>query len=304
MIITSPAPVALFAYRRPEHLQATLSALAANALAEATELTIFCDGPRTEQEREDVAKVRSLARDAKGFSQVRVIARDQNLGLAGSVTHGVDEMLSEHERVIVLEDDILTSPHFLDYMNQALERYATEQRVWCIHGYQFPLQQPLPETFFLRGAECWGWATWRRAWQGFEGDAQRLLDVLKRKGLMDDFNLGGGYDYYSLLAQQAAGKVDSWAIRWRASAFAADGLCLWPGRSLVRNIGHDNSGEHCADTERFDSVPSSSPVEVASIPIREDSVARDALRDFFIHSRPSLGRRFGNLVRRCLGARR
>jgi hypothetical protein len=300
MTVASPAPVALFAYRRPEHLQAALSALAANTLAGDTSLTIFCDGPRTATEVADVEAVRSLARRASGFREVHVVVREENLGLAGSLIRGVSTMLADHDRVIVLEDDILTSPHFLTYMNQALERYQEETQVWCIHGYQFPVKQPLPDTFFLRGAECWGWATWRRAWQGFESDGSRLLDTLKQKNLVRAFNLDGGYDYYGLLAQQAAGKVDSWAIRWRASAFVQGGLCLWPGRSLVKNIGHDSSGEHCADTARFDAEPSRTPVPVSTIPLQEDLAARDALRDFFICTRPSLGRRIGNLIRRGL----
>jgi hypothetical protein len=304
MTMVSPTPVALFAYRRPEHLRATLAALADNALAVDTDLTIFCDGPRDSDDMAAVAATRDVARRADGFHTVHVVEREANLGLAGSVIRGVSEMLGEHERLIVLEDDILTSPYFLTYMNQALDRYAAEEQVWCIHGYQFPLQQALPDTFFLRGAECWGWATWRRAWQGFDSDAGQLLETLRHKGLLHAFNLDGGYDYADLLARQAAGKVDSWAIRWRASAFANGGLCLWPGRSLVKNIGHDRSGEHCADTDRFDSEPSPTPVAVTAIPLEEDPRARDALRTFFISTRPPLGRRLGNLLRRCLGGRR
>jgi hypothetical protein len=162
----------------------------------------------------------------------------------------------------------------------------------------------LPDTFFLRGAECWGWATWRRAWKGFNSDAHRLLKTLRDKDLTGAFNLDGGYNYTGLLTQQIAGKVDSWAIRWRASAFIGDGLCLWPGRSLIKNIGHDRSGEHCVDTDRFDAEPSKTPVPVSRIPLQEDLAARSALREFLILTRPPLGRRLRNLLKRCSGALR
>lgn len=300
----SPAPVALFAYRRPQHLRATLSALAANTLATQTSLTIFCDGARSAQEVVDVEAARCVARSATGFKDVQVVTREANLGLAASVILGVGSVLAEHERIIVVEDDILTSPHFLTYMNDALAVYRDESLVWSIHGYQFPIAQKLPETFFLRGAECWGWATWRRAWAGFDDDGGRLLDALRRNRLLAEFDLDGGYAYSTLLATQAAGKVDSWAIRWRASAFLNGGLCLWPGRSLVTNIGHDLSGQNCAATDRFDATVSPLPVAVTWQPLREDRLARDALRDFFILTRPSLRRRIMNLLRRLGNAAR
>lgn len=304
MIVQQTAPVALFAYRRPEHLRATLYALAENRLASATCVTVFCDGPRSEAERPLVEAVRELACRAAGFREVRVVVRERNLGLARSLIRGVSVMLEDHPSVIVLEDDIVTSPHFLTYMNEALERYEQETRVWCIHGYQFPVSEPLPDTFFMRGAECWGWATWRRAWQRFESDETVLLKALEQKRLVQAFNLDGGYNYYGLLKQQAAGKVDSWAIRWRASAFINGGLCLWPGRSLVRNIGHDQSGEHCIASSRFDSDPSRTPVSVAGIAVEENLVAREVMRDFFMSTRPPLRQRIRNLLRRCLRSRR
>jgi hypothetical protein len=298
MTAAFPAPIALFAYRRPRHLQATLSALAENTLAKETAVTIFCDGPRSEADRTDVEAVRTLATHATGFRDLRVIFRDRNLGLARSLISGVTTMLAEYETVIVLEDDLLTSPFFLCYMNEALARYRDDPRVWCVHGYPFPVRAHLPETFFLRGAECWGWATWRRAWQGFQEDEGILLSALREKDLVRAFNLDGGYDYYGLLKRQAAGKVDSWAIRWRASAFVAGGLCLWPGRSLVQNIGHDKSGEHCIASNRFDSEISRLPLHAAAIPIKENIEARNVLKDFFIRTRPPLSRRISNLFNR------
>ncbi len=293
-----PAPIALFAYRRPDHLRATLASLAANEPAVRSSLTIFCDGPRSPADHPALDEVRSIALHAEGFQNVDVITSDRNRGLSQSIIFGVTSMFQQHSSLIVLEDDMVTSPHFLDYMNRSLNYYADDNRVWCVHGYLFPVDSDLPDTFFLRGAECWGWATWRRAWARFEPHGERLLRQLKRRNLARAFDLNGGYPYTQLLKNQIRGRVDSWAIRWRASAFVNDGLCLWPGRSLLHNIGHDQSGEHCENTTQFDVTPSPNPIRITPIPVEEHRQARDALKAFFINARPPLRYRLKRILRR------
>jgi len=158
------APVALFAYRRPRHLQNVVESLAMNAEAAETRLVIFIDAAEGESDSQAVAASVSVARRAMGFQSVSVKVSQEHRGLAQSITRGVRQMLSEQDRVIVLEDDIQVSPYFLRYMNDGLVAYADEPCVASIHGYRYPSKQTLPKTFFLRGADCWGWATWRRAW--------------------------------------------------------------------------------------------------------------------------------------------
>src|SRR5260370_30670471 len=122
------------------------------------------------------------------------------------------EVLSQHERVIVLEDDIVVSPFFLSYMNGALSLYEDEPRVASIHAYVYPIKEPLPETFFLRGADCWGWATWRRGWELFNSDGRYLLSELRRRGLTQQFDLHGAYRSRKMLKPQIAGANDSLAV--------------------------------------------------------------------------------------------
>ena len=238
------APIALFAFRRPTHLAACIAALAACPEASDSDLVIFCDGPRGERDAEGVAAVRALARATTGFASVRVVEQEVNRGLAASVVSGVSQVLAEHDRVIVVEDDLVVSPDFLRYLNDGLEMYVQDERVASIHGYLYAVDEALPQTFFLRGADCWGWATWRRGWDLFEPDGSRLLERLRSSGQQKAFDLDGAYPYENMLADQVAGRIDSWAVRWYASAFLAGKVTLYPGISLVENIGQDGSGTH------------------------------------------------------------
>lgn len=302
-----PAPILLFAFNRPEHLKKTLAALAANELASASDLFIICDGPRHDQDIPLCAAVQKTADKAAGFKSVNVSKKTKNCGLASSVIAGVTEIVNEKGRAIVMEDDLVTSPYFLRYMNDGLELYADNPKVASIHGWCFPhgVPQP-PETFFLRGADCWGWATWKRAWDIFEADAAKLLKELQERQLVHNFDLDGSYSYSGMLRQVIDGSVSSWAVRWHASSFLADKYTLYPGRPLVQNIGLDNSGTHCGTTTIFEDRLSQKPVAVSEIAVGVDHTMRSALVDFFRPSKPSGGgkesgfKKLRKKIRKCL----
>jgi hypothetical protein len=268
------APVALFAYARLPHLQQTIASLLANPESRSTRLYVFCDGPKHEGHRAQVDAVRAFIDTIEGFASITRVYRDKNLGLARSIIGGVSDVLERHGSVIVVEDDLVVSQHFLRFMNEGLRLYRDDQQVASIHGYCYPVAEPLPETFFLRGADCWGWATWSRAWTHFESDGQRLLDELKRTKLNRGFDLDGAYAFTRMLRNQVAGKNDSWAVRWHASCFLKGMLTLYPGRSLVNNIGNDDSGTHCAATDDFLQTVATTPVSVVRIDLKESPVAR------------------------------
>jgi putative methyltransferase (TIGR04325 family) len=253
----------------------------ANAEAATSDLIIFADAANTEAAEHEVAAVRRYLRCVSGFASVRIVERERNLGLANSIIAGVTEVLQQSDRLIVVEDDVVTSPFFLRYMNEALEYYKDDSRVASIHGYVYPIKQPLPESFFLRGADCWGWATWRRGWQLFNPDGRYLLSELRRRKLTPQFDFNGAYRYTKMLERQIAGTNDSWAVRWHASAFLRDKLTLYPGRSLVRNIGNDDSGTHSGRTSSFDVELSPVPIRVGGVPVEDSSVARGAIEAFF-----------------------
>jgi hypothetical protein len=298
MRTSDPAPVALFAFNRPRHLREAVQALQKNDLARDTRLLIFCDGPRTAADDGRTAQVREYARSVAGFETVEVIEREANLGLAESIITGVTQVCGDFGRVIVMEDDLLTAPHFLRYMNDALSLYADDPRVASIHGYWYPMSRALPETFFLRGASCWGWATWSRAWRLFERDGRKLLAALEQGRLTRLFDLDGAMPYTRMLKDQIAGRNNSWAIRWHAANFLAGSLQLWPGSSLVRNVGFDGSGTHCAESDAYAVELSSRPIRVERVEAVESGEARAALIQYHRSSRRSLPARLLSRVRR------
>ena len=275
----SPAPIALFAYNRPAHLARTLAALRKNELAAQTDLHIFSDGPKSDKDAPLVDAVRASLRDVPGFKSVSVVPRPANVGLANSIIQGVSDVCERSGRLVVLEDDMVTSPWFLRYMNDGLKTYESDPEVISIHGYVYPVQSSLPETFFLRGADCWGWATWARGWKLFNPDGSALLTQLEQRELTHAFDFDGAYAYTAMLRGQIAGQNNSWAIRWYASAFLLDKLTLYPGRSLVQNIGLDASGTHCGSSEEFTTLLAPKPVVIRRQSPKEDRTARRQIAD-------------------------
>lgn len=275
------APISLFVYNRLEHTRRTVDALKKNKLADSCELIIFSDAPKSEIQVDGVKEVRQYIRQIDGFKSIIIVERETNYGLAKSIIDGVAKVVNQYGRIIVLEDDLVTSPYFLTYMNEALEKYAGDNRVVSIHGYVYPVKQSLPEAFFLRGADCWGWATWQRGWAHFNPDGQYLMDELKRRKLIGMFDFNGAYSFSKMLKAQIKGSNDSWAVRWHASAFLADKLTLYPGRSLVHNIGNDGSGTHCGDDMGYDLLVSLSPIDFTNIEVQSSAQGQAAFEAFF-----------------------
>ena len=289
--MTSLAPIALFVYNRPEHLRVTVEALQKNALAQDSDLLIYSDAPKTSEAGEAVREVRDYIKKISGFRSVTVVERAKNFGLANSIIGGVTATVNKYGRIIVLEDDLVTSPYFLTYMNEALEKFADDDRVVSVHGYVYPVEQSLPEAFFLPGADCWGWATWQRGWACFNDDGQSLLDELERRKLIRAFDFNGAYSFSKMLEAQIKGANDSWAVRWYASAFLAGKLTLYPGRSLVHNIGNDNSGSHCGESAEYDAKLSNTPISLNNIDIEPSQAGRQAFEAFFRQKQTGLLRR-------------
>lgn len=296
----SPAPVALFAYKRADHLRMAVESLRRNPEAPATPLYVYCDGARRPQDEPEVAAVRDYVSRIDGFAAVVPVFRPHNLGLARSIIGGVGEVLARHGRVIVVEDDLLLSPHFLHYMNRGLDCYADDEAVASIHGYRYPSAAALPDTFFIRGADCWGWATWSRAWAHFEPDGQRLLDQLRARGLSRAFDFDGSFPYTGMLEDQVAGRNDSWAVRWYASCFLRGMLTLYPGQTLVENTGNDASGTHCAASDAFSQPLASAAPRVVRLPLEESVLARREFVRFFRRQQPSAAARAGRFFKSLL----
>lgn len=289
------APIALFVYSRLTHTRQTIEALQKNILANQSDLIIFSDAPKTEAQVKAVREVREYIHQIDGFKSVKIIERPTNLGLACSIIDGVTSVVNQYGHVIVIEDDLVTSPHFLEYMNGGLNIYEKNEDIASIHGYIYPIDG-LPETFFMRGADCWGWATWKDKWAIFESDGAKLLDELKRKNLINRFDFNGTYSYCKMLADQIAGKNNSWAVRWYASAFLNNKYTLYPGKSLILNIGNDGSGTHCGETSAFTSELSNKAIEVTLIPVEDNQQVLLAIERYFRKQKGGFMARFLQLV--------
>lgn len=250
----SLAPIVVFAYNRPDHLRQTLEALAKNDLASESVLYIYCDGAKenaTDEQRIRVQESREVARAATGFKEIYVVEREQNVGLMNNIVGAVTEIVNQYGKVIVFEDDMLTSPGTLRYFNDALETYKEDEKVMHIVSYMFPHRYPLPETFFYTVPyPGGGWATWKRAWKHYSDDIDELYSYWKDN--LEYFNYWDhdGTDLVKQLVDNYHGTLRTWFVRWFAVMLRMGGLTLYPGKSLVTNIGFDGTGDNCVRLER------------------------------------------------------
>lgn len=267
------APIVLFVYNRPKHTSKVLEALKANPESTKSDLFIYCDGPRdnsTEFELVQIEETRKIARSTTGFKNLHIIESNQNKGLATSIIEGVTEIVNKYGHIIVLEDDIVTSKGFLNYMNEGLKRYENTDRVMQISGYVFPFHNDFKylDTFFYKPGSCWGWGTWKTSWKFFEKKPENQFNEISKQDLWEEFTLFGAYpSYKSQIEQNISGNINTWAIFWYASIFLNGGTSLMPTISLVQNIGLDGSGENSGDWNNIN--PFYWPKLAENIPVRK-----------------------------------
>jgi hypothetical protein len=276
------APIVLFVFNRPQHTEITLRALASNDLAKDSVLYIYSDGPKENADEDAIKKInetRVIIRKEKWCKEVHIIESDVNKGLANSVIHGVTEQVNKYGRVIVIEDDIVIAKGFLKFMNEALEMYKEDIDVAGISGWSFPIRLK-DETYFSRVGACWGWGTWKRVWEKTSFDTELLIKVLEKTNRLHEYNIDGTYDYMALLHRQSKGQSDSWAIRFYTNYFLNNMLFLFPNKSLVQNIGFDNSGTHYNNgtkTNSFTIIFEKEFINVKRKKVGEEKIVRDKI---------------------------
>ncbi len=297
------SPVVLFVYNRPYHTKQTIEALQKNKLAQQSELFIYSDEAKDKSASNGVDKVREYINSVDGFKKITIVQREKNLGLAGSIIDGVTNIVNKYGKIIVLEDDLVTSPYFLKFMNDSLMMYEDDIEVASIHGYIYKIDN-LPETFFIKGADCWGWATWKNRWDIFEPNGQNLLDELKSRKLEKEADFNNSIDFTKMLKHQIQGKNNSWAIRWYISTFLKNMLTLYPGKSLVQNIGFDNSGSHCGFTDIFSVEVNKGDIVSNKIKIIEDIDSRTKMELFFKSLKGTLLQRIKSKINRIISAKK
>ena len=262
------APIIVFCYNRPNHLEQTLEALSRNEFADQSTLYIYCDGPRdeaSEEMRQKIAAVRQIARKRQWCRDVQVVERKHNVGLMNNIVGAVTEIVNQYGRVITMEDDIITSKGYLRFMNEALELYKNDEQVMHISGYMWPHKRRLPDTFFYEVPyPGGGWATWKRAWKHYTNDTKSLYDYWCTR--WGEFNKFGDNYLQKQLEANYFGTMKTWFIKWHAVMLQRGAMTLYPGQSLTNNIGFDDQATNCFATTQFDVIP------VEKVPVARQSI--------------------------------
>lgn len=248
-------PIVLFIYNRPYHTKQTVEALEKNELAKDSILYIFSDGPKGDKDVDKVNEVREYIKTVNGFKDVIITESEKNKGLANSIISGVTEVINKHERVIVLEDDLITSQSFILYINKLLNYYEDIDKIYSVTGYNHSKKlMKVPDNYnyniyFCPRACSWSWATWKNRWEKVDWKVKDYDRFLKNKKDQIEFNKTGN-DKSKMLISQMNGEIDSWAIRWDYHHFKNNAYCIYPTKSYINNIGHDGSGVHCGSSRK------------------------------------------------------
>lgn len=292
------APVVLFVFGRMDHTEETINKLRNNYLAKDTDLIIYSDSFKNETDRTNVELVREyLDSIGDGFKTIKIIKRKENYGLARNIMEGVTEVTNIYGQAIVLEDDIVTSPFFLTYMNESLEKYKNNKNVWHISGWNYPISDlELPDAFFWKTMNCWGWATWGDRWSEFSKEPQKLIDSWSKDDIYK-FNVDGTNNFWSQVIANNKGVLNTWAIFWYATIFQNNGLCLNPTTSLVFNIGNDGSGENCTDNDLYRGELFSRNIVLPN-DIQINNLAVDRIKKFYKSSKLPIYKRIINKIKR------
>lgn len=251
------APIAYIVFNRPRHTRETFAAIRAQR---PSQLFLIADGPRpgNSTDIERCREVREIVDQIDWPCKVHRNYADVNLGLKRRVSSGLNWVFAQVECAIVLEDDCLPHPDFFGFCNTLLERYADDERVWVITGNNFQAGRRRGNSayYFSKYNHCWGWASWRRAWQHYDGNlrfwetwrhssdwANKMPDPVERA-------------YWARIFDTVArGEIDSWAYPWTASVWYHGGLTATPNVNLVTNIGFGPDSTHTMANEDQPGIP-------------------------------------------------
>ncbi len=245
------APIIIFAYNRASHLRRLINSLLLNPESADSDLYIFADGARHTPDPK-VEEVRQLIRQISGFRTINIRIREQNIGLARNIIEGVSEVMEHADAAIILEDDLIATPHFLKYMRRALSHYE-HTNAWSIAGYTPPVSLPsqYPYTTYPIMRNCsWGWATWRNRWQMVDWQVSDFKDFVadpKQRKAFDE----SGSDLSAMLLKQQTGEIGSWSIRFCYSGFKHQMPTIYPVQSFIINGGADGSGSNVSATTKY-----------------------------------------------------
>ena len=247
------APIVVFGFNRPDALKNTIASLLNNEEAKFSDLFVFVDGPREGKmgEKEKVKEVREYVKSITGFKSLHYTFSENNKGLADSIIRGVSEVINQYDRIIVLEDDLVLMPNFLNFLNQGLDYYENNQKVMSVCGHSCKVQTPADypyDAYFFSRSSSWGWATWKDRWNLVDWELNDWDKVVaNRKAFINS----EGSDVFKMLNDWKRGRNHSWAIRFCYAQFIQKKLSVIPNKSLVDNEGFGGDGTNCKRYSRF-----------------------------------------------------
>ena len=248
----SLAPICLFTYNRLAETELTVKALKNNYLAEYSDLIIFSDSAKSEAQIQSVLEIRQFIRKITGFKTVKIIESKVNKGLANSIISGVNQIIKEYGKIIVLEDDLETHPNFLNFMNNSLEFYSNDKNIQSINGFSPHIKKSDKSVYFQQRPFPWGWATWNNRWSPNIFDKKELIEItLTNPKCLNLFKNKCGDDADQMFLNSLNGKNDSWYIRWAFNHFMTNRYSVYPNKSLVNNIGYNENGTHCSSINSY-----------------------------------------------------
>lgn len=275
------APVALFTYKRLQTTIQTINSLLKNKLANKTEVFIFSDKWKNKYDKPKVLRVIEYLENIKGFKYVEIHRRKRHFSASYNIIRGITEILKNYDKVIVLEDDIITSPYFLSLINKALKVYEDCEKVVAISGYTPPIPN-LPPIFFIKFINLLGWATWKRGWELFEHDPKKILKRIEERGLEKEANLNGSYNLLRILKKQVLGKGNDWDVRYYFSIFLNDKLTLYFGKSLTQHIGYGKDSLHFTfPIDIFKTQVAQRPISVKKVLPKENQMVMKEIEKFY-----------------------
>lgn len=241
------APIALFVYNRPVELRKVLSSLKNNKDIKNTEIYIFSDGPKKNKlDIQKVNNVRKILNKVKDLKIKKKFFYKKNRGLKKNIINGVNYVFKTHSKIIVLEDDLLTSPSFIRYMNQSLNYIKDKKNIWHVSAWNYPIKMKKvdsTDTFLWNHMNCWGWGTHKKYWKKLILDPNFFIKKFSKEQIFQ-FDLGGKLNNWSQLVRNYEKKLNTWAIFWGATIFWNKALCVNPIRSYVKNIGTNTNSTH------------------------------------------------------------
>lgn len=292
----TPAPLVVFAYNRPWHLEQTITYLLKNDLASQCEIHIFSDGPRSEKDVEKITELRKYAKSIKGFKNLNVYEREKNMGLAKSIITGVTEIISVYNQVVVMEDDLICSPDFLSFINQGIEAYKDQEHIFSVTGWKPPLDltDHHQQVYLNYRPSSLGWATWKEKWETARWDIPDYESFRKNKEQQKLFQRGGA-DLPGMLRKQMNGELDSWAIRWAYTLYKQSGFCVYPTRTKIKHIGYDGSGSNSINKKMTADELLATEEQYVFPP--DIKIEEDVMKRINKLSEPSLIRKFINYIK-------